>query len=783
MKTKRLDPLSYLVPLILVAAALLATQTRSGAQEVTWMPGNQVWKYNQSGSVPASWKNSGFDDSAWASGPAQLGFNEGDEATLLTRGQITYYFRTTITVTQSQIDNANQLSIEMIRDDGAIVYVNGSEIRRDNMPSGTVTSSTVASAGVAGADESKFFKTTHLSANVFTPGVNTIAVEVHQNSSGSSDISFEMKMQGFAVIPVLGDYTPPAFINFTEAGFGALDFDPIIEFGEKEMGWWSNANQSPSQVHFVHPDNGLPGAPSGTAGLRFTFEECMAVVRGSVTMKTDVWGTDHFSGTVPGAFRVNLSNYKDVKVQFGLRAWAETIAGMGSSEKAQFWTYTSVDGGDPTKTMLLDLGVPAGSGPATELIVAETATKRVKVPTASLGNAWHLVGFDDSTWTQGIKGTGYERSSSNTYDPYFGPGLEMEAALYNVNGSVFMRVPFTVTDDPSAYLGLLLCMRYDDGYVAYINGHEVARRNAPGSTGTAPAWNSEASGTHADGAAVVYEKVDIGEHLDKLVVGANMLAIHGLNSPRTSSDMLIEPELKKVVFDDGGGGGGGGEVVTLNDIVRGIDGPFTTFSYDIPDEMNTVYMEWKLTANSGDNAIFLDNILVTGTPLEADSFRNWIALTTPYEIDDLGAPTADPEGDTYSNVLDYAFGGSATEPDKDLGPTAEIIEIGGLSYLAMTWRQLNMTTVGTLVGGADPPFKFGSFKVQDITYIPQFSYDGTNWLDGAPGPTTAVQIGEIEGEGETVEVSAYFNQPILPGTTRLFGRIKVVLDEVFDDGF
>jgi hypothetical protein len=69
-------------------------------------------------------------------------------------------------------------------------------------------------------------------------------------------------------------------------------------------------------------------------------------------------------------------------------------------------------------------------------------------------------------------------------------------------------------------------VRYEDGFVAYLNGMEVASRNAPGS----PQWNSPAAGDRAIGAAAVVESIDITAFKGLLVVGSNVLAVQVLNS-------------------------------------------------------------------------------------------------------------------------------------------------------------------------------------------------------------------------------------------------------------
>ena len=153
---------------------------------------DSTWSYLDDGSDQGTaWREPDFDDSGWSSGPAQLGFNEGDEATLIQSGHITYYFRHEFTAANAA--SVGALAIELLRDDGAVVYLNGTEIHRDNMPAGAIDYQTRASAAVGGDDESAYFPA-ELSADALREGDNVLAVEVHQSSSTSSDVSFNLEL-------------------------------------------------------------------------------------------------------------------------------------------------------------------------------------------------------------------------------------------------------------------------------------------------------------------------------------------------------------------------------------------------------------------------------------------------------------------------------------------------------------------------------------------------------------------------------------------------------------
>jgi hypothetical protein len=112
--------------------------------------------------------------------------------------------------------------------------------------------------------------------------------------------------------------------------------------------------------------------------------------------------------------------------------------------------------------------------------------------------------------------------------------------MYGRNASCYIRIPFDVSvEDAVDVSGLVLKVRYDDAFVAYLNGQEVQRALF---TGT-PTWNSSTTSSHDDAAAIQFETFDVSAHLSKLRRGSNILAIQGINAGTTSSDFLISVEL------------------------------------------------------------------------------------------------------------------------------------------------------------------------------------------------------------------------------------------------
>jgi len=162
------------------------------------------------------------------------------------------------------------------------------------------------------------------------------------------------------------------------------------------------------------------------------------------------------------------------------------------------------------------------------------------VPTDnSLGTTWTEWDFvEQDGWTVGKTGIGYE-DSGNDYADLIGTTVRPQDHGAGCT-STYLRIPFTVADAANV-LDLTLRMKYDDGFVAYLNGEELARSNV---TGT-PSFNTHAAG-HDDSLAAVFEDIDVSAHLGALRSGANVLAIHGINSGTNSSDMLVLPELVAV---------------------------------------------------------------------------------------------------------------------------------------------------------------------------------------------------------------------------------------------
>jgi hypothetical protein len=194
--------------------------------------------------------------------------------------------------------------------------------------------------------------------------------------------------------------------------------------------------------------------------------------------------------------------------------------------------YYTFNGSDPR--------LPSTSDVKGTILIPEDHDKKVLVPQSDIGDQWITdTSYNDSDWVSCLGspgGVGYERSSG--YESYI--TLDVENDMYDKNGTCYIRIPFEIKAGIlDSLTSLTLRIRYDDGFVAYLNGSEVARENF---TGT-PAWNSNATSENNDASAITFKNINISSNISLLNKGKNLLAVQGLNRSITSSDLLISFEL------------------------------------------------------------------------------------------------------------------------------------------------------------------------------------------------------------------------------------------------
>ncbi len=167
------------------------------------IPAGSEWRYwDGEGAPAADWTTKDFDESAWRSGVAPLGYGNGNEETELRFGndpqdkRVTAWFRRTFEV--EKVPSSLRLNLQ--RDDGAVVYLNGREVLRDGMPDGRIEAGTFANLTAQGFSE-RVFHSFVISGEQLKEGANVLAVEVHQNEPVSSDLRLDLELWDEAIIP------------------------------------------------------------------------------------------------------------------------------------------------------------------------------------------------------------------------------------------------------------------------------------------------------------------------------------------------------------------------------------------------------------------------------------------------------------------------------------------------------------------------------------------------------------------------------------------------------
>lgn len=530
----------------------------------TLVASNSFWRYNDEGvDLGNAWVTNTYNDSAWSNGAARFGF--GDARTTTVRGQprITYYFRQLFNAPTGML--FTNLTARVQRDDGVVVYLNGVEAFRDNMPAGAVTYSTRPSGSVGGADETAWF-TFNLNPALLQPGTNLIAAELHQNDGASSDLGFALELTG------TGGAAPaaPATVTIAATDASALEDGDGATFTVTRAG---PDLGSPLTVFYGVSGSATPGTdyqalnsvvtiPAGQASAPLTVaplndfevESAETVVltlapgfgyglgAGITALATIT--DDDFGQTPPTALTQSATlprNTSRALILTGtdvendpLTFQIVTSPANGSLVgTAPFVTYTpnpNFAGADSFTFRVNDGGL--WSSPATvsltvfdpALIVASNSVWKYNDRGVDLGAAWRSNTYSDVTWSNGVTRLG------------FGGDGETVALAGQPVITYYFRKPFVVTSNWTV-TNLIVSLARDDGAVVYLNGAEVVRDNMPAGT---ISYSTRASGNAAD--EQLFYSFPVSAAL--LQPGTNWIAaeVHQVNG--TSSDVGFNLQLR-----------------------------------------------------------------------------------------------------------------------------------------------------------------------------------------------------------------------------------------------
>ena len=531
---------------------------------VTLISTGAVWKYLDNGSDQGTaWRAIGFNDSSWASGPAELGYGDASdgrpEATVVSFGPdsankyITTYFRRAFNVNAP--GSFQSLALRLMRDDGAVVYLNGTEVLRDNLPNTAITYQTQAPAAIGGADEFAFIGT-NVSAGLLVAGVNVIAVEMHQQLPSSTDISFDFELTG---VGATSTNTPPT-VSITSPQNGTTVASPVsinanasdldgnvtnveffadgVKIGEDNTTPYSfswNTSASGYSLTAVATDNSGGRATSGPVNITVTGNPNQSP---TVTINLPA---NNSTFKAPTNLNVQVTANDDFAVSRVEFYRSGSFVGQSTVAPFSFvWSNVLVGTFQLTAVAVDNNSARGTSGPvsitftsaAPSTLIAMSGPWKYLDDGSDQGTAWQALAYDDSGWSNGVAQFGFGDGDENPN----GVIRRFYANQPTVQITTFyFRQQFTVAD-PTAYSFLRSRYRRDDGLVAYLNGAEVFRSNMP----LGPV-NSQTFANNAgdDGNAFFTNTIPA----TALNTGANALAVEVHQNSPTSTDLSFDLEL------------------------------------------------------------------------------------------------------------------------------------------------------------------------------------------------------------------------------------------------
>ena len=481
-------------------------------------------------------------DSGFVDGQNELTFNfinEGDsinpaglrvwmEATAiaglgnteLTNNPQTCYFRKNFYYNPTD-ETTVDLILDFIVDDGAVFYLNGQEIYRYNMPVGPVEYSTCAETNII-----EFFPNGEIliPSDMLNAGDNIIAVEVHNSAEVDNDFYFQAELTAIET-PIATEDT----VN--------LVFNEISASGSEPF-WLELVNYDKQSLNL----SGMVIYLDGQVDQEYVLNT--GVLNAGEYLVLD----ETQLGFVPVVDDKLYLYSKNKQLLMDAVIVKDIIQGRENPDSNYFaYPQTSTPGDDNIVEVNNDIVIneimyhkgDIFSEPGvydTVVFVSKGHPAKVLVPNAAQDDTWTGSNepFNDLLWQDGYLGVGYDNEGDYNSDI----GINIHDDIYNQCQTFYIRSEFEFTD-ASTVNSMTLKMKYDDGFIAYLNGVKLAEVNAPANS----IWTSSSTGSHE---ATGYEIFDISEHIGALQNGRNILAIQGFNYGLTSSDLLVLPELSMV---------------------------------------------------------------------------------------------------------------------------------------------------------------------------------------------------------------------------------------------
>lgn len=506
------------------------------------------WRHQDAAQSSGSWRNVGFNDSGWDVGSAELGFGDGDESTQLQPGETTYYFRKSFVVPPGQV--VVDANMGLIRDDGAVVYLNGQEVMRSNMPAGSIGPDTKAVMTISGSAESEWIDAA-VDEDHFQTGTNVVAVEVHQRSTGSSDVSFDFRLD-IDMVDEISDQEAPTRPEglTTETRTSTrilLEWEESIDnIGVTGYLIYRDGVEVAGTAELSYLDKNLWPLTEYTYKV-YAIDDAGNVSERSIISRSTTAADNRdpkkpknvVTSATPHSITVDWDPaYDNVAVShYVIKSFGEL---MGTTTETSF----TIEGLDPEvdyHVSVRAVDVFGNKGPRVHRrqITPPVTTNYTPVAAnhvwrylddgSALGGAWTAPGFNDNSWSSGVSEFGYGDGDEATVIDG-GPSGNRHITSY-------FRTEFEIVSAP-AVTELRLRLIRDDGAVVYLNGVEVYRDNLP--PGPIDATTLAISGVTGPAES---EWIVVSLPTATLADGVNTLAVEVHQQHRTSSDLSFNARL------------------------------------------------------------------------------------------------------------------------------------------------------------------------------------------------------------------------------------------------
>jgi methionine-rich copper-binding protein CopC len=569
----------------LLFSSLLTAQT-------TLVNYNSSWKYLDNGSNQGSaWRGISFNDASWPTGTGAFGYGTSGITTTVSFGNnnkkkhITTYFRKSISVANASLYSSFTLNLK--RDDGAVVYINGAEVHRSNMPTGTISFNTKASAEAT--DNGTAIQTITLGAGSLITGTNVIAVEIHQVANNGPDLFFDLQLNAAADVtpPTVTNYSPADnAINIASAANLVLTFNENIQKGVgniliKEGGVTTQTIDALSaavtitgNTVTINPSDFTLGAnvniEIAAGAFKDFFNNNYAGISDAATWNFSIIAPDLTPPAVtsysPLDNATNIANNANLVLTFSenvqkgaghiiIKEGGVTIQtiDVNSIPVSVSGATVTINPADFSYNAAVNVEIEAGAftdladnnyagindattwnfivqaspptGPQT--LVAFGASWKYLDNGTNQGTAWRGTSFNDAGWASGNAQLGYGDGDEATVVSY-GPDAN------NKYITTYFRKTISIPD-AGILTSIAGSVRRDDGIAIYVNGIEVYRNNLAAGA----AYNTLASLASDDGATPVTFNFSPAS----FVTGSNVIAVEIHQNSVTSSDISFDLQL------------------------------------------------------------------------------------------------------------------------------------------------------------------------------------------------------------------------------------------------